>query len=96
MCKAKLLRRLLERSFPSWAGKNSGGLYRKPPSSLSSWETYQRGLWHFHKLTPAENLRARRLFAEAAEIDPGFASPRVGLSQTYLFDCLGTTSCLRR
>ena len=74
--------------FPVVGREEQRRAVRKPPSSLSSWETYQRGLWHFHKLTPAENLRARRLFAEAAEIDPGFASPRVGLSQTYLFDCL--------
>lgn len=40
------------------------------------------------QLTPAGNLQARRLFAEAAEIDTGFASPRVMLSQTHLFDCL--------
>jgi adenylate cyclase len=60
----------------------------RKPNSLSAWETYQRGLWHFYKLTPPENLQARQLFAAASTIDPGFASPHAGIARTYLFDCL--------
>jgi adenylate cyclase len=61
---------------------------RQPPNSLGAWETYQRGLWHFYKLAPVENLRARELFGRSVIIDPGFASPHVGLSHTYIWDYL--------
>jgi adenylate cyclase len=74
--------------FPAVGEEERRRAVRKPPNSLSAWETYQRGLWHFFKLTPAENLQARYLFGEAAKADPVFSSPHVGLSQTYLWDYL--------
>jgi adenylate cyclase len=61
---------------------------RKPPNSLSAWETYQRGLWHLSKGTRLENERAQLLFQQAAEIDPGFATAYVGLTVTHLRDAL--------
>lgn len=53
---------------------------RKPPGSLSAWETYQRGLWHLMKVTPADNKEARILFERAAVNDPTFASAHVGVA----------------
>lgn len=61
---------------------------RKPPVSLSAWETYQRGLWHLSKGTVADNERARGYFNQAAEIDFGFAPAYVGLALTYIRDGL--------
>jgi adenylate cyclase len=61
---------------------------RKPPASLSTWETYQRGLWRLSKGAAAENEQARELFRRAAEIDFGFAPAYVGLALTYLRDGL--------
>jgi adenylate cyclase len=61
---------------------------RKPPASLSTWETYQRGLWHLSKGTAAENEQAREFFHRAAEIDFGFAPAYVGLALTYIRDGL--------
>jgi adenylate cyclase len=74
--------------FPAVGDQERRRAIRKPPSSLSAWETYQRGLWHFFKLVAVENVRARHLFVRAAEFDPGFSSPHVGLSETYLWDGL--------
>ena len=61
---------------------------------LSTWEAYQRGVWYFYKLLAVENVRARHFFVRAAELDQGFSSPQVGLSDTYLWDGLlyGTRS----
>jgi adenylate cyclase len=61
---------------------------RRQPASLGAWETYQRGLWHLSKGTPAENEHARELFRQAAEIDFGFAPAYVGLAVTYIRDGL--------
>src|SRR6185503_18672233 len=57
---------------------------RRPPGSLSAWESYQRGRWHFSKNSATENERARNLFLRALEIDHQFASAYVGLYQTYI------------
>ena len=80
--------------FPVVGDQERRRAMQKPPTSLSAWETYQRGVWHFYKLTAAENVRARQLYTEAAVLDPGFSSPHVGISETYLWDGLlyGTRS----
>ena len=67
---------------------------RKPPASLSAWESYQRGLWHLSKSTAVDNEQAREFFNRAAEIDFGFAAAYVGLAVTYIRDGLfhGTRS----
>jgi adenylate cyclase len=66
---------------------------RKPPGSLTAWEAYQRGLWHLSKGTAHENAQARSWFGQAADIDPGFASPFVGLALTHILDAAyGTRS----
>jgi adenylate cyclase len=46
---------------------------RKPPESLGAWEVYQRGLWHFSKVTPADNEMAREYFERALALDDTFA-----------------------
>jgi adenylate cyclase len=59
---------------------------RSPPGSVSAWEAYQRGLWHLSRRTPDGNTKARTFFHQAAAIDPGFASPFVGLALTIMSD----------
>ncbi len=39
---------------PAVAEMERSRAIRKPPEDLSAWETYQRGLWHFVRLGPAE------------------------------------------
>ena len=46
---------------------------RKPPESLSSWEAYQRGLWHFGRIGTTENEAAKAFFRRAIDLDPSFA-----------------------
>ena len=74
--------------FPAVGDQERRRAIGKPPSSLSAWETYQRGRWHFYKLLAVENVRAQYFFERAAEIDPGFSSPHVGSSDTYIWDGL--------
>jgi adenylate cyclase len=71
---------------PAIAGAEQRRALRKPPESLTAWETYQRGLWHLSKGTPVDNEQARLLFRQAGELDPGFAAPYLGLAQTYMLD----------
>jgi adenylate cyclase len=61
---------------------------RKPPGSLTAWEAYHRGVWHLANHTPTEYEQARRLFRQAAEIDPGFAPAFTGLALTYVLDVM--------
>ena len=61
---------------------------RKPPGSLTAWEAYHRGVWHLANHTQAEYEQARKLFQQAADIDPDFAAPYSGLALTYILDAM--------
>jgi adenylate cyclase len=54
---------------------------RKPPESLSAWETYQKGVGHALRGANETDLtEAIRLFRAATELDPGFAMAHANLS----------------
>lgn len=55
----------------------------KPPSSLTAWEAYHRGLWHMYRFTKAENETARHFFQQSVALDPTFARAHAGLSFTH-------------
>jgi adenylate cyclase len=57
---------------------------RKPPESLSSWEAYQRGLWHSGRIGTTENEAAKTFFRRAIDLDPSFAPPHAWLANTIL------------
>jgi adenylate cyclase len=57
---------------------------RKPPESLGAWEVYQRGLWHFGKVTQADNEQARVYFERAIALDVSFAAAHTYLALTYV------------
>ena len=57
---------------------------RKPTESLDAWAAYQRGLWHFFKLTPEDNILAQGFFQQAIDVDPTFAGGYRGLAMAYL------------
>ena len=67
---------------------------RKPPSNLSAWDSYQRGLWHMLKGTATDNREAQNLFRRATQADIGFAPACAGLALTLIRDGLyyGTRS----
>jgi adenylate cyclase len=52
---------------------------RKPPASLDAWEAYQRGLWHFDKVSSEDNALAQKFFHLAVDLDPSFAGGYKGL-----------------
>ena len=48
---------------------------RRPRKNLGAWDLYQLGTAEFYKFTRREQSRdARNCFAEAIDLDPGFAS----------------------
>ncbi|WP_342634467.1 hypothetical protein [Phyllobacterium salinisoli] len=55
----------------------------RPPSSLSAWEAYHRGLWHMYRFTKTDNDLAQQFFKQASETDPTFARAYSGLSFTH-------------
>jgi adenylate cyclase len=57
---------------------------RKPADSLDAWESYHRGMWHFSKVEPTENERARSFFQRSIELDRQFARAVAALALTYL------------
>jgi len=57
---------------------------RKPTGNLDGWAAYQRGLWHFFKLTPEDNILAQGFFQQAIDVDPTFAGGYRGLAMAYV------------
>ncbi len=53
---------------------------RRPPESLDAWAAYQRGLWHFSKVTAEDNALAQQFFQQAVDLDDNFAGGYKGLS----------------
>jgi len=45
----------------------------KPPENLDAWELYQRALWYMWSFEHDKVLKAKDLFRQALEADPGFA-----------------------
>jgi TolB-like protein/Flp pilus assembly protein TadD len=58
----------------------------RPHASLSSYEHFLQGYWHFKKLTRASNIAARRCFEKAVALDPGNAEAVAWLGVTYSDD----------
>ncbi len=63
-------------------------LRRKPPVSLTAYETYLLGIEAKHRVTKESLIDAESLFRRAIEIDPQFARAYCGLAtvQYYLID----------
>ena len=59
---------------------------RTPPESLGAWETYQRGLWHMWRFAKDDVAEAQRLFRQAHELDPAFATPYAFESYSHFVD----------
>jgi adenylate cyclase len=53
---------------------------RMPPANLDAWAAYQRGLWHFSKITLEDNALAQQYFKQAIDIDPNFSGGYKGLA----------------
>jgi adenylate cyclase len=56
---------------------------RIPPGILDAWAAYQRGLWHYYKITSDDNALAQRYFQQAIDIDPAFAAGYKGLAWAH-------------
>jgi len=59
---------------------------RKPPENLDAWELYQRGMWHFYRVTKDDLKAARALFDQAVARDPDFALPYAGIAYVCFFE----------
>ena len=40
--------------------------------NMTAWDLVRRGTWHFHQVTRENHFKARELFRQASELDPGF------------------------
>ena len=70
---------------------------RKSPQDLQAYDYLLRGWAHYHRRTQKSNIRARELFAKAAELDPQYAAAYVGLgSVEYRKVSLGWTEFPRK
>ena len=69
---------------PAVARMEQSRATRKAPESLSSWEAYQRGLWHSDRIGTTENEAAKAFFRRAIELDSSFAPAYAWLAHRML------------
>jgi tetratricopeptide (TPR) repeat protein len=54
--------------------------YQKSSTNLSSWENYQRGMWHGYKMTGEDANRAEEYFQKVLVDDPQYVPAMAGLA----------------
>ena len=59
---------------------------RHDPGNLEAWDLYQRGLWHYRRLSVEDNSKARAFLAQALELDPYFAAAYSRLAAVHYWD----------
>jgi adenylate cyclase len=69
---------------PAIAAAERHRAMRIPPENLDAWAAYQRGLWHFYKLTPDDHALADNYFQQAIAIEPNFGAGYKGLAWTHI------------
>lgn len=60
----------------------------KAAPSLNAWDLYQRGMWHFYKMTSDDAAEARRLLEAAQAAAPDFASAYAALGHLAAVEAL--------
>ena len=60
--------------------------HRKDVASLDAWDRVMRAHWHFARFTMEDSAKARRLLAEAAQIEPNSALALGDLAMIYVLD----------
>jgi len=53
--------------------------HNKSPTNLSSWETFQRGMWHGYKMNSEDFTAAEACFQQVLNSDPEYAPALAGL-----------------
>jgi adenylate cyclase len=60
----------------------------KSPEYLDAWDYFQRGMWHFNKMSTEEVAEARRLFEAAANCAPEFSGALAALGYVAAVEAL--------
>jgi TolB-like protein/Tfp pilus assembly protein PilF len=58
---------------------------RKPPENLDAWDLVMRALWHFWRVTRADNRLAQTLLDQAIAVDPDYAQALAVLAVSHTF-----------
>ena len=65
---------------PEFAKAEQRRVAQKPPTTLASWECYQRGVAALDEVTKEGMLRSREFFERAIELDPADSRPYSGMA----------------
>lgn len=58
----------------------------KKPGNLNAWDLYQRGMSHLYQFTKEDLAKAKQIFQQAIEIDPGLAPAYSGLAEADYYE----------
>jgi adenylate cyclase len=59
-------------------------LYARDTQNVAAYDYFLRGLAHYNRFSPEENLRARELFEKAIDLDKGYSTAYAKYGWTYL------------
>ncbi len=76
----EITREIAAKVEPEFARAEQERVAQKPPTSLASWEHYQRGVAALDEVTKEGNLRARECFERAIELEPKGSRPYAGMA----------------
>jgi TolB-like protein/tetratricopeptide (TPR) repeat protein len=68
------------------AGGPEKALLASSPTSVSSYDYYLKGRYHWHRRTPSDLARSIKYFQAAIEADPASALAHAGLADAYTLD----------
>ena len=66
---------------------------QKPPDNMDAWDFYQRGQWHFNRITPEDLSRAKVMYRSAIDLDLRIGAAYAGLATACFYEfILGVAS----
>jgi TolB-like protein len=60
---------------------------RRPTQNIEAYQSYLKGMYHLHRVTPEGMAKAKECFEQAILQDPGYALALAGLATYYRFAC---------
>jgi adenylate cyclase len=82
----EIARRIVEALQISLSPRQRRAIQKVPTSDVRAWDSYLRGRKFFHEQRGGSMEEALRMFAQAIEIDPGFARAYAGIADAAAYN----------
>ena len=84
----EIVERIVAHMVPEMGRAEQHRAARKRPAELGAWDLLQRGLWHCHRFTEADMVRARAYMEQSLAIDPLSGLAHGHIAETHMYDVI--------